>query len=153
MVKPLVLAGNIIYNRTDAGIYLLWRRDSQHYETPGGKVTCEDCGTQVMLSHAIDLEMLEQTARRELSEEVEGIEVKHMTYFGFADAQTSDGRSIRAHKFLTRITGEPVVRETERFCTERSGYIPLSLLPTKPLSPDLPLFLNRLEKKLQVTIY
>ncbi len=132
--SPLLLSGNLIINEKQE-IYLLYRKDHWFYETPGGKVKVGECVNYA----APTIEELEKVARRELLEEVGGIEkVVSMTYFKSIEFVTPDGRDAIAHKFITRIKG--YLYPAERgFDKEKSRWIPLAELYRYPLSPDLSL--------------
>lgn len=130
----LILSGNLIINEKRE-IYLLYRNDHWFYETPGGKVMPQECVDY----NAPTIEELEKVARRELLEEVGGIEkVVSMNYFKSIEFVTPDGREAIAHKFITRIKGNPYPQE-RGFDKEKSRWIPLAELYRYPLSPDLSL--------------
>ncbi|MCF7866896.1 NUDIX domain-containing protein [Candidatus Woesearchaeota archaeon] len=128
-MNEIVLSGNIILN-DDYRIYLLFRNKHAHYETPGGKLE--------------ENESLEETAKRELLEEVSGINVISMDYFGSVAFLIPDGRKAIAHKFITKIKGNPYPNET-LFDKDKSKWINLSDLEKEPISPDLKLFLPKLK--------
>lgn len=131
---PLLLAGNLVINEKQE-IYLLYRKDHWFYETPGGKVKLEECVNYA----APTREELEKVAKRELLEEVGGIEkIVSMIYFKSIGFKIPDGREAIAHKFITRIKGNPYPQE-RGFDKEKSRWIPLAELYRYPLSPDLSL--------------
>ena len=124
----LILSRNIIINNSKE-IYLLFRKKHNHYETPGGKVEND--------------EDLKETARRELIEEVKGIEIVSMEYFGKALFTIPDVRKALAYKFITKIKGKPVPNE-KIFDVKKSKWLPFQELEKENISPDLKLFLPKL---------
>jgi 8-oxo-dGTP pyrophosphatase MutT (NUDIX family) len=105
--KHIVLAGNIIINDRKE-IFLLYRLKHKFYETPGGKVRGSDCKSP----NKPTINELQKTAKRELLEEVDGIEkIIFLDYFGKVNFELPDGRSATANKFITGIKGVPVPNE------------------------------------------
>ncbi|MEK6950131.1 MAG: NUDIX domain-containing protein [Nanoarchaeota archaeon] len=137
---PLLLSGNLIINEKKE-IYLLYRNDHLFYETPGGKVKPEECKDYSNPT----IEELEMVARRELREEVAGIEsILSMSYFQRIEFYTPDGREALAHKFITGVKG--LLRSKEKgFDKEKSRWISLKELYKYPLSPDLKLLVPALQ--------
>lgn len=134
IAETIILSGNVIIN-DQREIYLLYRNDHLFYETPGGKVQPEECRDYA----APTIEELAKVARRELQEEVAGIErIVSMSYFKSIEFITPDDREALAHKFITRIRGHPYPRE-KGFDRQKSRWIPLLELYKYPLSPDLKL--------------
>lgn len=129
-MKSIILSGNIIVNNNQE-ILLLFRKDHNHYETPGGKVERSD------MLNGLNEDVLKSTAKRELLEELgDQIEVKRMEYFGNVEFQIP-GKNIKAiaHKFITEIEGEAKINEPELF--SKLEWIHESELESKPISPDL----------------
>jgi 8-oxo-dGTP pyrophosphatase MutT (NUDIX family) len=135
----LLLSGNLIINDKKE-IYLLYRNDHLFYETPGGKVKPEECQDYSNPT----IEELEMVARRELQEEVAGIEsIIALSYFKSVEFHTPDGREALAHKFIIRVKGLLHPKE-KGFDKEKSRWIPVRELYKYPLSPDLKLLVPAL---------
>lgn len=143
--KKLILSGCIILNDRKE-VLLLYRKDHQHYETPGGKVESYECSDPKNPSR----EDLAKTAEREAKEELgSDIRLEGWSYFGKADFITPDGREAVAHKFLVKmIGGVPRLNEPEKF--SRIDYLPIEKLEQYPLSPDLKLLLDQLRKHFKI---
>lgn len=123
-----ILAGNIIINDKKE-IYFLFRKKHQHYETPGGKYDGN--------AEKPSLTELNETAKRELLEEVKGVtKIKSMKHFITIEFKIPDGRDAIAHKFLTEIEGNPEPNE-DIFDEQKSGWISKKELKTLKLAPDL----------------
>ncbi|MGV8169448.1 MAG: NUDIX hydrolase [Candidatus Nanoarchaeia archaeon] len=139
----LLLSGCLVVNENNE-VLLLFRKDHQHYETPGGKVKVEECRNPENPS----LEELQTAAVRELHEEIgSDLEITPPAYFGSIEFLTPDKRLAVAHKFLTRIvSGTPRVMEKETF--SKLDYLPLDRLEQYPVSPDLKLLLSKIKKTL-----
>ncbi len=74
--NKLILSGCLVIN-TKREILLLYRKDHQHYETPGGKVNQDEC----LNPKNPTLEELAKAAQRELHEEVSrNIKIKTLVY-------------------------------------------------------------------------
>lgn len=138
----IILSGTFIYTDKKE-LLLLFRKDHQHYETPGGKVEDRDCKDKENPS----IHDFKQAAKRELVEEL-GSEFKHasLDYFGFVSFTVPDGRKAVAHKFITKsISGTPQIQEPQTFSTW--NYLAISSLEKESISPDLKLFLPELKKR------
>lgn len=123
-----ILAGNIIL-RNNKEIYLLFRKKHQHYETPGGKYDGKNNNP--------DIEELKETAKRELLEEVKGInKIISMKLFITIEFTIPDGREAVAHKFLTEIEGNPEPNE-DIFDKQKSKWLTKKEIEKIKLSPDL----------------
>lgn len=135
----LLLAGVLLVN-DDNEICLLYRKDHQHYETPGGKVDPTDHPG----SETPTFEQIRNAAQRELSEELgQQMVYSELAYFGAVDFAIPDGRRAVATKFLCKFEGgAPKVGEPETF--SHFKFIPITELESYPLSPDLKLLLPRL---------
>ncbi len=138
--KKLILSGCLIINEKKE-ILLLFKKNHQHYETPGGKVDPSDCEDYPDLT----LEDLRKTAERETFEELgDSIELAPLTYFRTVEFTIPDGRKAVAHKFITKIVkGEPLVAEPKIF--SKLDWLPLAKLDSFPISPDLKLLQDRLK--------
>lgn len=136
----IVLSGCLITNDKKE-VLLLFRKDHNHYETPGGKVRLKKCEKPGIVTN----EDLEKTAKRELHEELGGnIKVGKLQYFGEIEFIIPDGRLAIAHKFITRIiSGKPRICEPELF--SKLDYLPISHLENYPISPDLKRLLPELK--------
>ncbi len=145
--QKIVLSGCIILNEKRE-LLLLYRKKHQHYETPGGKVRVEECYDKENPS----IEELKKTAERETYEELgDDIKLDDLKYFGKVEFVIPDGRKAISHKFVTRITeGLPKVNEPEIF--ERFDWIPSITLGERPLSPDLILFMKKINDFVQSLI-
>ncbi len=134
----LILSGCFILNERKE-LLLLHRKDHDHYETPGGKVDVGECKNPDTISE----EELLKTAQREVYEELgRNIILAPLQYFGSVEFIIPDGRLAIANKFLTSIvSGKPELAEPHLF--DALEYIKISDLDTKPLSPDLKLFLKQ----------
>lgn len=137
----IILSGNLIINDKKE-IYLLYRIKQQFYETPGGKVKVSEC-TDI---NNPTMTELQQTAQRELLEEVGGIqEIISIRYFDKIQFTVPDGRSAIAYKFITTVKGKLFPNE-EIFDKEKSGYIAIDKLSEFSLSPDLKKLLPKIQK-------
>lgn len=137
-MNKIILSGNIIVNNNQE-ILLLKRKDHNHYETPGGKVEKSE------MADGLNETVLKETAKRELFEELgKQIQVKRMEYFGSVEFKIP-GKEIQAtaHKFITEISGKPVINEPELF--SKMEWIHESELDNKPLSPDLKLLVKQIK--------
>lgn len=134
----IVLSGNIIIK--DKQILLLFRKSHQHWETPGGKVNRKES-----LNEEPSLEELKLVAERELMEEVLGIQIISMEYFGNVHFVIPDGREAIANKFLVEIEGNPKIGEPEIF--SKLEWLSLDKIKDYKISPDLKLFLDEIFKK------
>ncbi len=123
-------------------ILLLYRKDHKHYETPGGKVDKTECNNPQNPS----LGELARTAEREVYEELgNDIKIEKLRYFGSVEFTVPDGRTAIANKFITRIvSGTPRINEPQTF--SKLDYLPIQTLEVYPISPDLKLFLLKLNK-------
>lgn len=140
--RRIILSGNLIINDTNE-LLLLYRKDHQHYETPGGKVEAYECVDYARPT----IPELEETARRELKEELgNAVVIQSMAYFDHVAFVIPDGRLAIAHKFLVRIAGTPIIAEPDVF--EKYSYITLGDLEKEKISPDLKLLLPKLKEKL-----
>lgn len=132
-MPDIILSGNLIISPDNSQIYLLYRKDHQVYETPGGKVKPEECVNYFRPTR----QELEKVAKRELFEEVSGIErILSMRYFRKVNFYVPDGREAIAHKFIVRIAGEPRPNE-DNFDLKKSGWLPIRTLEKYQLSSDL----------------
>ena len=78
-------------------------------------------------------------------EEVAGIEkIISMKYFTSVDFFIPDGRSARAHKFITKVIGDLSAGEN-LFDKEKSKWLKVAELGKYPLSPDLKILLPKLK--------
>lgn len=128
----LVLVSNIVVNAQHE-ILLLFRRDHQWYETPGGKPEAADCVNPESPSQ----EDFRRAADRELQEEVgPDVRVGTPSLFVRIEFTIPDGRKAVAYKFTRPyVGGTPRVMESDRFSHVK--WIPLRTLEEFPLSPDL----------------
>lgn len=138
--EKIILSGCLIFNHKKE-LLLLFRKDHQWYETPGGKVKPQDCKN----SHKILLSDLANTAQRELKEELgEKFQFQKLTYFGKVAFTLPDGRKFLAHKFSTKIlSGKPQINEPETF--SKLDHLSIDQLEQYPLSPDLKLLLRKIK--------
>lgn len=142
-MSSIILSGNIIINSDNTQIYLLYRKDHQYYETPGGKAKPEEIKDN---SGPPTLKELEKVAERELFEEVDGIkEIVYRRYYRSVTFKTPDGREAIAHKFIIKIKGELKPKE-DIFDLEKSRWLRIKDLEKYPLSPDLKLLVERIKK-------
>ncbi len=132
----IVLSGNLILN--EGKLLLLFRNDHKHWETPGGKVNFDEC-----VGEEPSLEELQKVAVRELYEEVKGVEIVSMDFFGNVHFTVPDGREAIANKFVVRIKGNAEIGEPELF--SKLEWIDIGALDHLPISPDLRLFLPKLD--------
>lgn len=138
----LILSGNLIISPDNTQIYLLYRKDHQFYETPGGKVKPEECQNYFRPT----LQELEKVAKRELGEEVSGIErILSMRYFQAVRFNVPDGREATAHKFIVRVKGELKPKE-DNFDPRKSKWLPIANLEHYRLSPDLKILVPRIKE-------
>ena len=137
----LILSGCFIINKNNE-LLLLYRKDHNHYETPGGKVEIKDCVDPTRPTTSD----LSKAARRELVEELgEEIQFTPLEFFDSVEFKIPNGRNAIANKFITRITyGTPVINEPETFASFE--YIQISQLDKYPVSPDLKLFIPKLKE-------
>ncbi len=137
----LILSGCLVVNENKE-LLLLYRKDHNHYETPGGKVKPEECSNPENPT----IEDLAKAAERETYEELGyGIKIEKLRYFGNVEFIIPDGRRAVANKFITKIkSGKPIINEPERF--SKLEYLPISSLEKYPISPDLKLLLKELKK-------
>lgn len=135
----LILSGCLVIK--DKKVLLLYKKNHEHYETPGGKVNLDECSNREDPSE----EDLRKAAERELYEELgSDIKVKDLEYFGHADFVIPDGRLAIAHKFVTEIiSGEPKLMEPDTF--SKFDYLDISKLEEYPISPDLKLLLDKIK--------
>ncbi|MBI2670636.1 NUDIX hydrolase [Candidatus Woesearchaeota archaeon] len=137
----IILSGCLVLNDNNE-ILLLYRKDHQHYETPGGKIDLKDCSNPENPT----LEELAKAAEREIYEELGNkIRIKKLEYFMAVEFKTPGGRDAIAHKFITKIlSGKPIINEPYLF--SRIDYLPINSLNFYPISPDLGLLLKHLNK-------
>lgn len=142
--QKIVLSGCFIINEKRE-ILLLYRRDNQYYETPGGKVRLDQCEDQENPS----LDELKDTAKKGLYEKLgEDVRFGELEFFNKVEFMLSDGRKAVAHKFITQILeGKPVVNEPNVF--ERFDWINVTELEGRPLSPDLILLSKKIKDFVQ----
>lgn len=139
--ERIILSGCLILNDKKQ-LLLLYRKDHNHYETPGGKVRLSECSNKKNST----TEDLAKTAEREAYEEL-GTEMKlsKLKFFAKVEFIIPDGRKAIANKFLTHIiSGTPKINEPELFL--RLDYFTLEQLEQQPLSPDLKLLFPELKK-------
>lgn len=135
----ITLSGMFIFRGEE--LLLLHRTDHDHYEKPGGKL--EPHEVKDMSNPTI--EELLYRAKKELEEEIGGIEVDTIEYFGFVDFTVPGGRSGRAHTFTAQhVSGIPYPRE-EKF--DEAVFIPLDELEHYTISPDHKRFLPKLKAR------
>jgi len=132
----IVLSGNLIID--NGKILLLFREDHKHWETPGGKVKADES-----FNEEPTLEELEKVARRELLEEVHGIDIVSMKYFGNVHFIVPDGREAIANKFIVKVKGEPSIGEPELF--SKLEWLDIAILGDMSISLDLRIFLHKLK--------
>lgn len=139
----IILSGCLIINEKKE-VLLLYRKDHQHYETPGGKIRLNECSNP----NNPTIADLSKTAEREAYEEIgNGIKLAPLNYFGKVEFIIPDGRKAVANKFLTKIvSGKPRLNEPEQF--SKMDYLPIARLEEYPISPDLKLLLEELKKKI-----
>lgn len=137
----LILSGCLITNEKKE-ILLLFKKNHQHYETPGGKIEPFECRDP---QHPT-IDELRKTAERETFEELgNSLELTPFTYFGKVNFTIPDGREAIAHKFLTSIvSGNARVAEPEVF--SKLEWLPLGTLDSYPVSPDLKLLAETLKE-------
>jgi 8-oxo-dGTP pyrophosphatase MutT (NUDIX family) len=138
-MEQLILSGCLVINDKKE-ILLLFKKNHQHYETPGGKVeNCKD-------SKNPTLKELKEEARRETFEELgEDIKISELEYFGNISFTIPDGRLAIANKFTTTILeGTPKNNEPENF--DHIKWIPLSEIEKYPISPDLKKLILKLKE-------
>lgn len=94
------LSGCIVINEKKE-ILVLYRKNHEHYELPGGKV---EPG-----------ETIEQTALRECKEEI-NVDLELIKYLCYEDFEI-EGKKFRSHNFLAKVKGneEPYVTEKHIF--------------------------------------
>jgi len=132
----VVLAATLIIN--DGKVLLLYRKDHQWFETPGGKVRLAECRDP----SKPQVKDYERCALRELKEELGDIKVKPLEFFCRVEFSIP-GRELVAYKFTTElISGEPKVQEPELFA--KAQWLPIDKLKEFPLSPDLKLICGKL---------
>jgi len=138
--ERLILSGCLVVNNNKE-ILLLYKKNHNHYETPGGKVEEKECAD----IREPSIEDLKKTAERELCEELgNDIKFEDLKYFGCVEFMIPDGRLAVAHKFITKIiSGKPVLMEPDEF--SRFDYLPIDRLEEYPLSPDLKLLLSKIK--------
>ncbi len=136
----VLLSGCLILNDRKE-VLLLYRRDHNHYETPGGKVRLRECSNPKNPA-IVDLA---RTAEREAYEELgNDIKLAELSYFLKVEFAIPDGRKAVAHKFLTKIlSGKPRLNEPDTF--SKMDYLPVETLEEYSISPDLQLFLEELK--------
>lgn len=135
----IILSGNFILNDKKQ-VYLLFRKKHQHYETPGGKVNQKDCKDP----NNPTIEELKETAKRELFEEIKGVtKIISMDYFDGREVKIKDGRIAMAHKFITKIEGNPEPNE-DIFDKEKSRWIPIEELSKHEISLTIRPILHKL---------
>jgi len=135
--KTLILSGCLVVDNKNENILLLMRKDHRFYETPGGKMK--------------EGETLEETALRELKEEVGGItKIKSVEYFGNIKFTVPDGREAVANKFIVKIPSSSMsavkVNEPDNFMS--ADWLPVKDLDKYPLSPDLKVLAPEIKKRL-----
>ncbi len=141
--ERIILSGCLVINDKKE-VLLLYRKDHNHYETPGGKVKQEECFNPKQCV----LEDIRKTAKRELHEELgNDIKVEELKYFGKAEFTTPKGKLAIANKFKTKIiSGKPKLCEPKVF--SKFDYLPINKLEEYPISPDLKILLPKLKEKL-----
>lgn len=134
----MILSGCLIIN-DNKELLLLHRKDHDHWETPGGKV--EDTKEAIPTRKE-----LRNNAIREVFEELgTDIMIAELEYFENVSFKAPNGKKAIAHKFFTWIIeGTPIIAEPETF--DKLEYIPIDKLEEYPVSPDLKLFLPRLQE-------
>lgn len=148
-MPTIILSGNLIINSDNTRIYLLYRKDHRHYETPGGKVRPEECQNYSRPTR----QELEKAAERELFEELSGIKrIISRRYFRAVKFNVPDGREAIAHKFIVRIIGEPRPNE-DNFDLKKSRWLPIKTLEKYHLSPDLKMLLPAIKEYVGIKEY
>ncbi len=137
-MQRIILSGCLIINERKE-LLLLFRDKHNHYETPGGKVEDKDCQGNC------ELDDLENTALRELKEEIGDVKVEFIEYFGKVEFEIPDGRLAIANKFIVKISGTPKIMEKH---FSKLDWLPILKLQDYPLSPDLKLFRQRIQIEL-----
>jgi len=142
-LQKIILSGCLILDNKDE-ILLLYRKDHQYYETPGGKVEANEC---VSLENPTIPE-LAKAAEREAYEELgPHLKLKKLKFFAKTEFTIPDGRLAVANKFVTKIvSGKPKVNEPKTF--SRLDYLPIKELEKFSLSPDLKLLLPMIKSVL-----
>ncbi|MCF7872229.1 hypothetical protein K9L97_04305 [Candidatus Woesearchaeota archaeon] len=138
----IILSGNIIINEKKE-IYLIYRTKWNHLETPGGKLEKKDCENY----ETPTITELKNRAKTELQEEVKGIQIINTSYFRKQEFRIPDGRKATAHKFITKIEGNPEPNE-QIFNKKKSKYYTIQELENKKMSPDLKLLLPKIKQYL-----
>ncbi|MFP4111467.1 MAG: NUDIX domain-containing protein [Candidatus Woesearchaeota archaeon] len=140
----MILSGCLIYK--EKSILLLYRKDHDHYETPGGKLEKTEC----LDMDNPTIEELSKTALREVHEELGNrIELSELKYFGNVEFIAPNGKKAVANKFLAKIiSGVPTIAEPDKF--SRLEYISIEELEKKNISQDLRLLMPELRKYFDV---
>ena len=137
----VVLVSNLVINDNNE-VLLLFRKDHKHFETPGGKPKPEECKNPENPS----IDELKKAAERELHEELgENVKVQGMELFESVNFTIPDGRKAVTHKFVTKISGRPVLNEPEQF--SRIEWLPIERLEEFPVSPDLKILAPKLKER------
>jgi len=141
--ESIILSGCLIINDKKE-ILLLYKKDHDHYETPGGKVHLDECSNPEQPSE----EDLAKAARREAYEELGSeMELDKLKYFGNVKFIIPNGKQAIANKFITTIiSGEPKLNEPEIF--SKFKWISIDNLDKYPISPDLKLLLSDLKRNI-----
>ena len=127
-------------------ILLLHRKDHDHYETPGGKVSEKDLSPE---SKEITEDVLRRAAIRELREEVgEYVKIGALELFvNGHEFNIPDGRKAVVYKFVTHYkVGLPRIMEPDKF--DRFDWIPIRRIERYNVSPDLKDLSERIKAEL-----
>lgn len=134
-MEKLILSGCVIINNKKE-ILLLFKKNHQHYETPGGKVEKENPKEEDLLKEA------EREAYEELGN---NIKLDKLKYFKKIEFEIPDGRFAIGHHFITKIiSGTPKVGEPEIF--DHFKWIPIKDLEKHPIAPNVKLLLPELKQ-------
>jgi 8-oxo-dGTP pyrophosphatase MutT (NUDIX family) len=133
-------SGTFIIN-DHSEVLVLYRRNHDRYETPGGKPNPGECKTPSRPT----IGELEKIALRETTEELgKGIRLKETQYIGNVEFYRTDGKRMKVAKFFTTLaSGIPKVGEPDTFSHMR--YIPIDKLHKYSLAKDLRLFIPKLK--------
>jgi 8-oxo-dGTP diphosphatase len=107
-------------------LLLLFKKNKQHYEFPGGKIEAGEAPAD--------------TAKREAREEL-GVEVELVAHAS-DEVFMLDGIQYRSHKYLARITsGTPHVVETDKF--DHLCWMPIESYAEFPVAPNVVMFCKK----------
>ncbi len=136
--RLLLLSGMIVNDKKE--ILLLYRKDHNHFETPGGKLELSDC----KYPEKITIDDFIMAVKREVTEELGNIVIEEPKLALSAEFEIPDGRPAIVYKFLTKIiSGKPEIQETKLF--SRLEWIPIKKIKEFPVAPDLKILADKLQ--------